>query len=67
MMILPLRYTHIGRYFRVVAEYTLNPPTRGLNISAHLSSQLRGCCPPRRPGIKCDKSPLGDTPPPFRG
>ena len=30
MMILPLRYTHIGRYFRVVAEYTLNSPTRGL-------------------------------------
>ena len=37
MMILPLRYTHIGRCFRVVAEYTLNPPTRGLNTSDHLS------------------------------
>ena len=36
MMILPLRYTHIGRCFRVVAEYTLNPPTRGLNTSDHL-------------------------------
>ena len=25
-------------------------------------SQLGGCCRPRRPGIKCDESPLGDTP-----
>jgi len=39
MMILPLRYTHIGRYFRVVAEYTLNSPTRGLKhrTTSHLT------------------------------
>ena len=36
MMILPLRYIHLGRYFRVAAEYTLNPPTRGLNTSDHV-------------------------------
>jgi len=43
MMILPLRYTHIGRYFRVVAEYTLNSPTRGLKHRTTSNPDLLHC------------------------
>jgi len=35
-----LRYNHCGRWFRVVAEYTLNSPTRGLKTSDHLSNSF---------------------------